>query len=319
MLIGFHASHEQLAPSALLADVARAEAAGFAMAMCSDHFAPWSVRQGHSGFAWSWLGAALERTSLTLGVVTAPGQRYHPAITAQSIATLAEMYPGRFWAALGSGEAANEHITGQGWPSKADRDDRLLECVDIIRRLLAGDEVSHRGHVTVDRARLWSRPSVAPALLGAAVSVEKAAVVGQWADGLITINQPLDQLRQVIDAFRAGGGDKPVAVQMHLSWAPNEEAAHAIALEQWGTNALPADQLWNVETPEQFDALAEGISVDDVRRCVVVSSDLGVHREAIRAVADLGVDSLYLHHVGTDQATFIDTFGRQVLPAVGSH
>ena len=49
-------------PRALLADVQRAEEAGFDAAMCSDHFSPWSSPQGHSGFAWSWLGAALQAT-----------------------------------------------------------------------------------------------------------------------------------------------------------------------------------------------------------------------------------------------------------------
>lgn len=86
---GFHASHEQISPGQLLADVQAAERAGFRMAMCSDHFAPWSARQGHSGFAWSWLGAALATTDLTFGTVCAPGQRYHPAVVAQSAATLA--------------------------------------------------------------------------------------------------------------------------------------------------------------------------------------------------------------------------------------
>src|SRR5215217_5219350 len=137
-LIGYHASHEQLPPSALLRSVVAAEAAGFQAAMCSDHFAPWSSRQGHSGFAWSWLGAALQATGLTFGVVNAPGQRYHPAIIAQAIGTLGSMYPGRFWAALGTGEASNEHITGQGWPRKEIRTARLGEAVEVIRKLLSG-------------------------------------------------------------------------------------------------------------------------------------------------------------------------------------
>src|SRR5690554_6560764 len=114
-VVGFHASHEQVHPAGLLDAVQRAEEAGFSAAMCSDHWAPWSERQGESGYAWSWLGAALARTSLTFGVVTAPGQRYHPAISAQAIATLAAMFPGRFWAALGSGQNVNEHITGHAW------------------------------------------------------------------------------------------------------------------------------------------------------------------------------------------------------------
>ena len=157
--IGLHASHEQIPPSRLLAAVRHAEAAGFDAAMCSDHFSPWSERQGESGFAWSWLGAALEATELSLGCVNAPGQRYHPAIIAQAAATLAEMYPGRFWVALGSGEASNEHITGERWPDKATRNARLRECVDVMRALFAGEVVDHDGLVTVDRARLWTLPA----------------------------------------------------------------------------------------------------------------------------------------------------------------
>jgi alkanesulfonate monooxygenase SsuD/methylene tetrahydromethanopterin reductase-like flavin-dependent oxidoreductase (luciferase family) len=80
---GFHASHEQHSPEKLLEHVRAAEAAGFEAAMCSDHFHPWLDEQGESGFAWAWLGAALEATSLSFGTVTAPGWRYHPAVVAQ--------------------------------------------------------------------------------------------------------------------------------------------------------------------------------------------------------------------------------------------
>ena len=139
-----------------------AEQAGFAAAMSSDHFSPWSERQGESGFAWSFLGAALEATSLPFGVVNAPGQRYHPAIVAQAAASLCQMYPGRLWVALGTGEASNEHITGERWPSKAERNARLRECVDVIRALFAGEVVDHHGRVVVDRARLWTLPPEPP-------------------------------------------------------------------------------------------------------------------------------------------------------------
>ena len=133
-VIGFHCSHEQISPAKLLRDVQHAERAGFTAGMSSDHLSPWSSRQNESGFAWAFLGAALATTDLPFGVVNAPGQRYHPAIIAQAIATLAQMFPGRFWAALGSGEASNERVTGQEWPRKEVRDRRLVECVDVIRR-----------------------------------------------------------------------------------------------------------------------------------------------------------------------------------------
>ena len=313
--VGFHASHEQLAPSALLAAVQRAEDAGFEAAMCSDHFAPWSVRQGHSGFAWSWLGSALQATRLPMGVVTAPGQRYHPAVTAQAMTTLADMHPGKFWAALGSGEAVNEHITGDRRPDKATRDARLLECVAVIRALLAGEEVTHHGLVTVDRARLWSRPSIPPGLYGAAVSEATARTVGSWADGLVTVNQPADALRRVLAAFREGGGDgKPALLQVHLSWAESEDEALAIAHDQWRSNVFSSELNWNLELPEQFDVAATYVRPEDMRSSVLVSADPSRHTAELRALVDLGFDGIYLHHIGREQDAFLDTFGAKVLP-----
>ena len=313
--VGFHASHEQLSPRMLLAAVQRAEEAGFDAAMCSDHFAPWSVRQGHSGHAWAWLGSALQATRLPMGVVTAPGQRYHPAVAAQAMATLAEMHPGRFWAALGSGEAVNEHITGDRWPDKATRDARLLECVAVIRALLAGEEVTHHGLVTVDRARLWSLPSTPPALYGAAVSEATARTVASWADGLITINQPAEPLRRVLAAFREGGGEgKPALLQVHLSWAETEPEALAIAHDQWRSNVFPTVLTWNLEHPEQFDAAAIHVQPDAVREAVLVSADLGRIVGWLHELIDIGFDSLYLHHVGQDQDRYLEVFGSKVLP-----
>jgi probable non-F420 flavinoid oxidoreductase len=237
-VLGFHASHEQVHPSELIAAAQLAEQVGFTAAMCSDHFSPWSERQGQSAFAWSWLGAALQATSLPFGVVNAPGQRYHPAIIAQAVATLSAMYPGRFWAALGTGEASNEHITGQVWPRKEVRNARLGECVDVMRRLLAGEEVSHDGLVTVDRARVWTRPEVPPALLAAAVSPKTAAWAAGWADGLATVLQPHADLTRTVEAYRGAGGRGPLALQVHLSYAADDETALTIAHEQWRSNVF---------------------------------------------------------------------------------
>ena len=75
----------------LIADAKAAEQAGFTAVSSSDHFQPWSQRQGESGFAWAWLGAAMYATSLPFSVVCAPGQRYHPAVLAQAAATLATL------------------------------------------------------------------------------------------------------------------------------------------------------------------------------------------------------------------------------------
>ncbi|HET8988601.1 MAG TPA: TIGR03885 family FMN-dependent LLM class oxidoreductase [Humibacillus sp.] len=313
-VIGFHCSHEQIDPATLLRDVQHAEQAGFTAGMSSDHLVPWSARQGESGYAWSFLGAALATTSLPFGVVTAPGQRYHPAITAQAIATLSQMFPGRFWAALGSGEAANERVTGAVWPRKEVRDERLRECVDVIRRLLSGEEVSHDGLVTVNRARLWTLPESVPPLVGPAVTPETAARHAEWADALITVNQPLDVLERVLTAYRDAGGRGPARLQVHLSWAPTHDEALSIAHDQWRSNVHGPPVAWDTETVEAFDLLAEHVTPDHVAQVVRVSDDLDRHAAWLQEYVDQGWDELYLHFVGKEQRHFIDAFGEHVLP-----
>jgi coenzyme F420-dependent glucose-6-phosphate dehydrogenase len=313
--IGYHASHEQFPPSKLLTYVREAEQAGFAAAMCSDHFAPWSTQQGESGFAWSWLGAALQATSFRLGVVNAPGDRYHPAIVAQAAATLAEMFPGRFWVAFGSGQALNEHITGQRWPNKAERNARLKECVDVIRALWAGETVTHHGRIHVDEATLWSRPAQPPLIFGAALSAETAQFVGGWADGLITVNAPREQLVRLIAAFRKGGGDgKPLYLQSHVSYAPTEAQACANAYDQWRTQILPASVNEHLRLPAEFEAASRFVRPEDLHGPVHVSSDVERHLAWIQEDLELGFEQVFLHNVGRNQREFIEVFGEQVLP-----
>ncbi|WP_043345750.1 TIGR03885 family FMN-dependent LLM class oxidoreductase [Belnapia moabensis] len=315
--IGFHASHEQFPPSELFALAGHAEGAGFDCAMSSDHFRPWGTAQGHSGYAWSWLGAALASTRLPIGVISAPGYRYHPAIVAQGAATLAEMFPGRFWLALGSGQRLNEDITGLAWPEKAERNARLHECADIIRALLAGETVTHHGRVIVVNAKLYSRPVQPPLLLGAAVTEATAEAVGAWADGLLTVSASPDQCRKVIQAFRRGGGEgKRLVVQVGLNWAPTEEEALAGAHEQWRTNVLGGDVNWELRLPEDFDTATRFVRPEDMRESVWISSDLGWHAARIAELAELGFDEIQLHQVGRNQQAFIDAFGERVLPAL---
>jgi len=318
--IGYHASHEQFAPSELLACVKAAEEAGFAGAMCSDHFAPWSERQPHSGFAWSWLGAALASTNLPMGVVTTPiGLRYHPAIIAQAASTLCEMFPGRFWMALGSSEALNERITGERWPAKPERDERLIEAVDIMRALFAGETVTRRGLIPVEEARLYTRPARPPMFVGAALTPKTAKRVGGWADAMVTINQTPDKLVRMIEAFREGGGEgKPIILQIHLSFAESLDAARANAHDQWRFNALSSSVAAELKLPEQFDAATHHIRPEDLESSVLISDSPAFHADKIAGLAELGFSEIYLHNVGVNQRAFIDAFGEQVLPALRS-
>ena len=317
-LIGYHASHEQFAPAELLSWVARAEQAGFETAMCSDHLHPWSLAQGQSGHAWTWLGAAMARTSLPFGVVNAPVGRYHPIVIAQAVATLGCMFGNRFWLGAGSGEALNEHAAGVAWPGKFRRNARLREAIDVMRALWRGECVSHEGSFTVRDAQLFSRPAHMPPVYVAALTPDTARWGAGWADGLITIGTPAAPLADILAAFRsAGGAGKPVHLQVKLSYAATEALARDGALEQWRCNALTARATEELRTIRDFEHAARDIGIEQVQDAVHISADPEVHADTLAGYVAMGIDAIHLHNVNRRQVDFIDVFGRHVLPALG--
>jgi coenzyme F420-dependent glucose-6-phosphate dehydrogenase len=312
-MIYFHASHEQFPPGRLLELSHMAKESGFEGITCSDHFNPWSSRQGQSGFALSWLGASLQATDIPHGVVTAPGWRYHPAILAQAGATLAQMFPGRFWMALGSGELLNEGVVGLRWPTKPLRNQMLCESAGIIRALWAGETVTSYGLIVVEAARLHTLPEEPPMLIGAAITPETAEWVAGWADGLITNSGPREKMEKVVEAFRRGGGEgKPMILKAEVSYAASDEVALRSAWEEWKTNIFESSLLAQLRTPTEFEAAAKYVTQEDMREHVRISSDLDRQVEWLREDLEMGFSTITIHNVNREQERFILDFGPRV-------
>lgn len=313
--IGFHCSHERFAPSELLRQIRLAEEVGFEAGMCSDHFHPWSGDQGESGFAWSWLGAALEATKLSYGMVCAPGQRYNPAIIAQAAATLSEMYPGRLWCSFGSGEYLNEHITGERWPTKAERNQRLKEAVEVIRALWAGETVTHRGTFVVEEAKLYTRPQEPPLALVAALSEETAEWAGSWADGIITVAKPKEDQARFVEAFHRGGGaGKPMYLQAVHGWHRDDKKAAEEVRVQWRTNLFGSEIQADLKMPSHFEAVGRFVRAEDMRNSYRISSNLEDHIRWLNDDIELGFTRIFVHNGANDQDDFLRTFAAEVLP-----
>jgi G6PDH family F420-dependent oxidoreductase len=108
--LGYGLSSEEHGPTALIESAKRAEDAGFAFAVISDHYHPWIDQQGQSPFVWSVLGGiARETNRLRVGTgVTCPLIRMHPALIAQAARS-----PPRFAIPTPSRQTASE--SGRGW------------------------------------------------------------------------------------------------------------------------------------------------------------------------------------------------------------
>jgi hypothetical protein len=140
MKIGYFLSSEEWGPTELVELACKAKSAGFDGLWISDHFHPWNDEQGHSPFVWSVIGAiaqAAEGMNVTTAV-TCPTMRMHPAIVAQAAATATLQLDGRFRLGLGSGEALNEHIYSDRWPSA---DERLEMLEELVTEQMLADAV----------------------------------------------------------------------------------------------------------------------------------------------------------------------------------
>ena len=302
--IGYALSSEEHAPSDLVRHAASAERAGFAYALISDHFHPWIDRQGQSPFVWTVIGGIAEATStLRLGTgVTCPILRIHPAIVAQAAATAAAMLPGRFFLGVGTGEALNEHVLAQRWPSTTVRREMLAEAVGLIRELWRGGLTSHRGtHFTVENARLYTVPDEPPPIAVAAGGPEAARLAGEIGDALVTTAPEAE----LVEAFAAAGGGGPRYGQLTVCWAADEAAARRTAFEWWPNAALKGPLGQELPLPSDFEEAATMVTEDDVAAAVVCGPDVERYVDAIGEFEKAGFDHVYLHQVGPDQDGFL--------------
>jgi coenzyme F420-dependent glucose-6-phosphate dehydrogenase len=313
--LGYQLSSEEHPAPDLVGYARRAEEVGFSYAVISDHFHPWTHRQGQAPFVWAVLGAIAQATKrLRVGTaVTAPIRRTPPYLVAQAAATVATLLPGRFFLGVGTGEDLNEHITGEWWPPSEVRREMLEEAVEVIRKLWAGETVEHFGrHYTVDNARLYSRPSEPPTILVAAdgkVGAELAARVG---DGLIGVSAD----PQLVETFaEAGGKEKPRYGQVDVCVAEDEAEARRIVHAQWSAPAaIPPRLLTKLRVPADFQAVAELVTEEQVCEHVVCGADPDAHLAAIAEFAGAGFDHVHIHQVGADQETFFRFYEYEVLP-----
>ena len=326
LTIGYAAMLEQFGPQEVVGLTALAEQNGFSGCMAADHFQPWVPQQGQAAFVWNVLTAVGERTTGDMGPgVTCPSFRFHPAMVAQAAATLEAMYPGRSWLGVGAGEALNEHIIAGYWPEAGERSLRMFEAIELIKKLftasLAGKDVKHRGeYFTMESTRLWTMPEVAPPILVATAGPINAKKTGRFADGIITVGAPLEKIGGLFDKFAEGAREAgkdpdtmPKVLQLHLSWADTDEQALVNARTEWPNGGMKFGKA-DIRSPFDFEQMAKLVRPEDFAGRMVISADPDVHRAEIQRYVDLGFDRVYLHNVGRNQETWIEVFGRDVLP-----
>jgi coenzyme F420-dependent glucose-6-phosphate dehydrogenase len=316
--LGLALSSEEHRPLDLVRYAQRAEEAGFDFLSISDHYHPWVDAQGESPFVWAVIGGIAARTErIRLGTgVTCPILRIHPAVLAQAAATAAAMLPGRFFFGVGTGEALNEHVTGQHWPPIDVRLEMLEEAVEVMRGLWEGELYSHHGrHFTVENARIYTLPDVPPPVIVAASGEKAATLAGRIGDGFWNTTPDADVLR----VFEQNGGQGPRYGQVTVCYGDDTDKCRALASEVWPNAGFTGQLSQELPLPSLFEAAVEKVPAEVLTSSMPCGPDPQPYVEAIQAYLDAGFDSVYLHQVGPDQDSAIDFFAREVFPAIRDH
>lgn len=315
---GYFLSCEEFGPADLLAQARLAEEAGFDALWISDHYHPWTSAQGQSPFVWSMIGAISQVCDLPVSTaVTCPTVRTHPAIIAQAAATSALLLgEGRFTLGVGSGEALNEHVLGDGWPAVDVRLEMLEEAVEVIRKLWTGDDVTHRGrHYTVENARIWSLPETLPQILVSGFGPRSTDLAARIGDGWVTTSP--DAANHERFRARARPGTRTQG-GLKVAWADTPDEGVRIAHEVWPNAGLPGELLQVLPTTEHLEQASTLVTRDSVRDSTPAGRDPQTHLDAVAPYLEIGFDEVYVANMGPHWEQMIRAYGTEILPSLRS-
>ena len=312
--VGYFLSCEEWGPLELLEQARMAEEAGFDSLWISDHYHPWVEAQGNSPMVWSVIGGLSQVTERmpVYTAVTCPTLRIHPAIIAQAAATSAVMLGGRFGLGVGSGEALNEHIFGDVWPSADVRLEMLEEAIEVMRLLFEGGTKDYEGrHYAVENARLYTLPDEPPPILVSGFGPKAIRLAGKVGDGYINVSPDAEML----EMFRSSGGDnKPAHGAFKVCYGEDAAECRRIAHRTWPNEALPGELPQVLPTPAHFEQATQLVTEEMIAEAIPCGPDPEPHRESIRQYIEAGYDDVYVQQIGPNQKAFFDLYAREILP-----
>jgi G6PDH family F420-dependent oxidoreductase len=315
MRFGYFLSCEEYSPAELIEQAVAAEDAGFEALWISDHYHPWNDEQGQSPFVWGMIGALSQACRLPVTTaVTCPTTRIHPAVIAQAAATAAVQLEGRFTLGVGTGEALNEHVLGDVWPSADVRLEMLEEAVDLIRQLWKGEPVTTQGtHYRTDTARIYTLPDEPPPIYVSAFGPKALEVAARIGDGFINTADDA----AAVAAFKEKSGGKPAQGGVKVAWADTEDEGVDHAHRLWANAGLPGELAQVLPTPQHFEQASELVTRDATADSIVAGNDVDQHVQQLQDYVKAGYDEVYVANMGPNYPDMIQAYGHDVLPQLG--
>ncbi|HEY3059932.1 MAG TPA: TIGR03621 family F420-dependent LLM class oxidoreductase [Chloroflexota bacterium] len=188
--------------------------------------------------------AAAATTRLRVGSYVLANDFRHPTMLAKEAATLDFVSGGRFELGMGAGRPSavgDNHALGLDFASGGVRLARLAESIGIVRRLLAGETVTHTGtHYSLTAAQVTHGPTHQPPILIAGSGPKLLELAAREAD-IVALgtapDEPEAQVAQKIDHLRQGAGDRFADLELNVNLMAVGERVPRYVQAQLGLDA----------------------------------------------------------------------------------
>ncbi|MGH3756363.1 LLM class flavin-dependent oxidoreductase [Actinophytocola sp.] len=268
--------------------------------------------------------AAGRSTRLRLGTAVTNPLTRHPAITASTAATMADVAAGRFVLGIGAGDRPLHELG-----LRPARLAELESAIDAIRRLLAGETVRHSDKFTVDGGLRCASSHRIPVFMSAS-GPRTLALAGRIADGVILlaglhpacVRFALDHIER--GASEAGRARPHVAVVAYGAIDEDERRALTAAapIAAWFPQTAPVYcELAGLDPAivrrvratyaggefQEATAAGELIPADFVRRMALAGGREHASTH-LRNLIDVGVDAVHVFPLGPNRTGTIRAF-----------
>lgn len=304
----------------------RAVDAGFEGIWIGDHFLPWIDSRPYTHHIFPWLGTLMnEIPDVPVGTsVSCPMLRYRPALFAQAVATLDNMYPGRLNLGVGVGEALNEAHFVDEWPGWGTRARMLVEAIDMMRQLWESEEyVTFDGdYFQHDHVKLYTRPKDRIPIHWAGWGPKSCELAGRFADHLLTVATPDALEKRIVPNLKAGieKADRDFAdVDVTSEFTANIGDPDELVAEirDRGEHVPNESQLDNPD-PRDIQRIAnaelEEMSDAAIRDQQNITDDPEVLLEKLAAMEDAGATRVLVGSTCGDPHRTIDVFEEAIIP-----
>ena len=313
--IGYALSSEEHSPTDLIEHAKLAEQAGFDFLLISDHFHPWIDARA----------------------------------TARSCGRCSARSPQARRARGGHRRHVPDRAYPPGDPRPGDRDGRIddARAVLVRRRYRRGAQRAHLGRalagVRAAAPRCSRRPSTSSASCG------RASRSSHYGEHFTVVNAriydpPPSRCPSIVCGYRAEGGrgspdgsatamvvtsgDKELVEGLprrrrsrrpRYGQRPSAGAATKPPRRRPSARSgrRARSRAWrprNCRLPTHFEQLTKSVTEDQLAEHTPCGPDIDRHVASLQEYVDAGVDHVYVHQVGPDQAAFIEAYAKDVLP-----